>query len=169
MVEFVRVFLDPLHLLIRVGDLLLEKLINEVLDAQVGRCLKCQKGSCASCPCDCHTATLAHLVTLAKEAHCHLDFWVKETEAHGNEEKAKKLKWGTPYGRELHNLLRSLDLHALLPSRAPEIKAVWQGFLDFHALLGQRPPLHRRGDHGVQGQSEELGSAADSGVPWQPL
>ena len=68
--------------------------------------------------------------------HCHLDFWVKEIDQHGDDgEKAKKLKWGTPYGRELHNLLRSLDLHALLPSRATTIRAVWQGFLDLHALL----------------------------------
>ena len=91
MVEFVRVFLDPLHLLIRVGDLLLEKLINEVLDTHAGRCTKCLKGKCAACPCDCHTATLAHLVALAKQAHCHLDFWVKETDQHGDDgEKTKK-------------------------------------------------------------------------------
>jgi len=136
MVEFSRVFLDPLHLLIRVGDLLLEKLINEVLDTQVGRCTKCQKESCASCPCDCHTATLNHLVSLAKEAHCHLDFWVKESEDHGdNNEKVKKLKWGTPYGRELHNLLLNLNLAALLPSRADKIKAVWSGFLELHAAV----------------------------------
>ena len=37
MVEFLQVFLDPLHLLVRVGDLLLEKLIEEVLDTMVGR------------------------------------------------------------------------------------------------------------------------------------
>jgi len=33
-----QVFLDPLHLLVRVGDLLLEKLIGEVLDTVMGRC-----------------------------------------------------------------------------------------------------------------------------------
>ena len=42
---------------------------------------------------------------------------------------------GTPYGRELHNLLINLDLAALLPSRAEKIKAVWSGFLELHALV----------------------------------
>ena len=137
MVEFLQVFLDPLHLLVRVGDLLLEKLIEEVLDTMVGRCATCLKRTtCCHCACDCHTATIKNLVDLASQVHCHLFFWVKDTDSHEDPAvKVKTLKWSTPYGREIFNLLKDLDLAALLPSRATKIKTVWSGFLNLLAVV----------------------------------
>ena len=91
MIEFFQVFLDPLHLLVRVGDLLLEKLVGEVLDTMMGRCMACsKKTTCSHCACDCHTATIHHLAELASEARCHLFFWVKDTDSH--EDPAVKVK-----------------------------------------------------------------------------
>ena len=49
--------------------------------------------------------------------------------------KVKTLKWSTPYGREIFNLLKDLDLAALLPSRATKIKTVWSGFLNLLAVV----------------------------------
>ena len=137
MIEFLQVFLDPLHLLVRVGDLLLEKLVGEVLDTVVGRCTTClKKTTCAHCACDCHTATIHNLIDLASQASCHLFFWVKDIDSHEDPAvKVKTLKWSTPYGREIFNLLKDLNLAALLPSRAAQIKAVWHGFLDLLAVV----------------------------------
>ena len=137
MIEFFQVFLDPLHLLVRVGDLLLEKLVGEVLDTVMGRCTAClKKTTCSHCACDCHTATIHHLVELASEARCHLFFWVKDTDSHEDPAvKVKTLKWSTPYGREIFNLLQDLNLAALLSSRATQIKTVWRGFLDLLAVV----------------------------------
>jgi len=129
-VHFTDVLMDSLHLLVRGGDLLLEKLIEEILDTQTSRCTSCLKlTGCSHCPCECHTATLDRLVTLAAIAHCHISFWVKDAEGHDADVKEKKLKWSTPYGRELYNLLQDLDLPALLPARGPKIQAVWKGSL----------------------------------------
>jgi len=137
MIEFIKVFLDPLHLLVRVGDLLLEKLVGEVLDTVVGRCTAClKKATCSHCACDCHTVTIHNLVDLASQARCHLFFWTKYVDSHEDPAvKVKTLKWSTPYGREIFNLLQDLNLAALLPSRAPQIKAVWSGFLDLLAVV----------------------------------
>lgn len=137
MIEFVNVFLDPLHLLVRVGDLLLEKLIEEVMGTVVGRCTTCQKKTtCSHCICDCHAATIDHLVELASQARCHLFFWTKEADSHDDPAvKIKTLKWSTPYGREIFNLLKDLDLAELLPSRAAQIKGVWSGFLQLLCVV----------------------------------
>jgi len=127
MIEFIQVFLDPLHLLVRVGDLLLEKLIGEVLDMMVGRCLTClKKTTCSHCACDCHAATIHSLIELASQARCHLFFWVKDVDSHEDPAvKVKTLKWSTPYGREIFNLLRDLDLAALLPCDPDQDSVEW--------------------------------------------
>ena len=103
----------------------------------MGRCTAClKKTTCSHCACDCHTATIHHLVELASKARCHLFFWVKDTDSHEDPAvKVKTLKWSTPYGREIFNLLQDLNLAALLSSRATQIKTVWRGFLDLLAVV----------------------------------
>jgi len=120
-IDFDHIFPDPLHLFLRISDVLINKFVSEILENLASTC---EHRSNCKCP---QGASLTAVTREAKKVGVSLYFWYKEEK---EKPGAGKIKWTSLMGHERYKLMKALNFYALLPdNRAGKYRKLWDEFL----------------------------------------